>query len=164
MAVANNKTQCFTCNKDKITYSCEGCSKRFCFVDLAEHKQILNEELNHIINDFDEFKQRINEQRQNDSLIKQINQWETNSIEIIQQKAQEWRKFVIESSQTCIDEIEMKFNDLSEQIKQIHQENEFNEINLNCLTTELREITEELNNSSNVSIQQDLQSFINQIS
>ncbi|CAF3524390.1 unnamed protein product, partial [Adineta steineri] len=164
MAVANNKTQCFTCNKEKITYSCEGCSKRFCFVDLAEHKQILNEELNHIINDFDEFKQRVNEQRQNDSLIKQINQWETNSIEIIQQKAQEWRKFVIESSQTCIDEIEMKFNGLSEQIKQIHQENEFNEINLNYLKTELIEITEELNNSSNVSIQQDLQSFINQIS
>ncbi|CAF4216703.1 unnamed protein product [Adineta steineri] len=83
MAMANNKTQCFKCKKEKITYPCEGCSKRFCFMDLAEHKQLLNDELNHIINDYDQFKQRINEQKQNPQnhpLLKQINQWERNSM------------------------------------------------------------------------------------
>ncbi|CAF0986614.1 unnamed protein product [Adineta steineri] len=165
MAMANNKTQCSKCNKDKITFSCEGCSKRFCFAHLTEHQQILNEELNHIINDYDQFNQRINEQNlQNDSLIKQINQWETNSIETIQKKAQEYREIVMKSSQTCINDIEKKFNDLSEQIKEIHRENEFNEINLNYLTNELIEITQELNNSSKISIQQDSESFINEIS
>ncbi|CAF4429926.1 unnamed protein product, partial [Adineta steineri] len=90
MAMANNKTQCFTCKKEKITYSCEGCSKRFCLIHLTEHQQMLNEELNHIINGYDQFKQRINEQKQNpqslqnQTLIKQINEWETNSIETIQ--------------------------------------------------------------------------------
>ncbi|CAF4012359.1 unnamed protein product, partial [Adineta steineri] len=105
MAVASNKTLCFQCNKEKITFPCKGCSKEFCFTDLAEHQQILNEELNDIINDYDQFRQRINEQKQNPqnhSLIKQINQWETNSIEIIQQKAQQCRKIVIGSSQTLI--------------------------------------------------------------
>ncbi|CAF1436230.1 unnamed protein product [Adineta steineri] len=135
--MANNKTQCFKCNKEKITYPCEGCSNRFCFIHLTEHQQTLNEELNRVINDYDEFKERINEQKQNlqnDSLIKQIN------------------------------EIEKKFNDLSEQIKQIHQENEFNEINLNYLKNQLRKITEELNNSSNISVKENSQSFINEIS
>ncbi|CAF1221260.1 unnamed protein product [Adineta steineri] len=167
MAMANNKTQCFKCKKEKITYPCEGCSKRFCFMDLAGHKQLFNDELNHIINDYDQFKQRINEQKQNPQnhpLLKQINQWERNSIEIIQQKAQECRNIVIKLSQRLIDDIEMKFNDLSEQIKQIHKENEFNEINLNYLTNQLRKITEELNNPSNISIHQGSKSFISEIS
>ncbi|CAF1576576.1 unnamed protein product, partial [Adineta steineri] len=157
MAMANNKTQCFKCNKEKITYPCEGCSQRFCFVDLAEHKQILNDELNHIINNYDEFKQAVNERKQNPqnhSLIKQIDQWEKDSIEKIQQKAQDCREIVIKSLQTFIDDIEMKFNDLSEQIKHIHKENDFNELNLNYLRNQLKKITEELNDPTNISIPQ----------
>ncbi|CAF1058499.1 unnamed protein product [Adineta steineri] len=167
MAMASNKTQCFKCNKEKITYPCEGCSQRFCFVDLAEHKQLLHDELHIITNGYNEFKQRINEQKQNPqnhSLIKQIDQWEVNSIEQIQQKAQDCREIIIKSSQRFIDDIEMKFNDSSEQIKQFHKENDFNEINLNYLTNQLRKITEELNDPSKISIQQNSQTFINEIS
>ncbi|CAF4117453.1 unnamed protein product [Adineta steineri] len=139
-------------------------------MDLSEHKQILNDELNYITNEYNEFKQRINEQKQNPqhlqnhSLIKQINLWEIDSIKKIQQNAQECREIFIKDSQTCIDDIEMKFHDLSEQIKQIHEENEFNEMNLYYLRNQLIEITEELNNPSKISIQQDPQSFINEIS
>ncbi|CAF4160673.1 unnamed protein product [Adineta steineri] len=166
MAMANNKIKCFKCKKEKTKYSCKGCSQRFCCTDLAEHKQLLNEELHHITNDYDEFKQRINEQKQNPenySLIKQINLWEINSTEKIKQKAEEYRENVIKSSQTCINDIEMKFNDLREQIKQIHEENEFNEMNLNYLRNQLMKITEELNNPSKISIEQDSESFINEI-
>ncbi|CAF0719615.1 unnamed protein product [Adineta steineri] len=143
MVMANNKTQCFT-----------------------KHQQILNEELNHIINDYDQFKQRINEQKQNPqnhSLIKQINQWERNSIEIIQQKAEDYREVLIKFVETFIYDIEIKFNDLSKQMKQIHEENEFNEINLNYLRNQLIEIIKELNNPSYISIQQDSAAFINEI-
>ncbi|CAF0745606.1 unnamed protein product [Adineta steineri] len=167
MAMASNKTQCFTYDKEKIAYSCQGCSKEFCSMDLAKHQQILNEKLDHIINDYNEFKQIMNEQKRNPekhSLIKQIDQWEINSIEIIQEKAQECRDIFIKSSQTCIKDIEKKFKDLNEQIKQIHQDNEFNEMNLNYLTNQLIKMTEELNNPSKISIQQDSQPFIHDIS
>ncbi|CAF1185428.1 unnamed protein product [Adineta steineri] len=83
MAMTSNKTQCFKCNKNKITYSCAGCSKEFCLMDLTEHRQILNNELNHITNEYKKFTQTINEQRQNPynhSLIKQIDQWEEGQI------------------------------------------------------------------------------------
>ncbi|CAF1543931.1 unnamed protein product [Adineta steineri] len=166
MAMANNKTQCFKCNKEKLTYPCEGCSQRFCFTDLAEHKQILNDELNHIINNYDQFKQRINEQKQNPqkrALIEQIDQWEIKSIEKIQQKAEDCRKLVVRYSQRFINDIENKFDDLSEQIRQIHKENEFNEMNLNYLRNQLIEITEELNDPSKILIQEDSQSFVNEI-
>ncbi|CAF1362744.1 unnamed protein product [Adineta steineri] len=167
MAMANSKTQCFTCKKEKITYPCKGCSKEFCFTDLAEHKQLLNDELHHITNECNEFRERINEQKQNVqnySLLEQIDQWEINSIKKIQQKAQEYREIVIKSSQAFIDGIEKKFHDLSEQIQLLHKENDFNEINLNYLTNQLRKITEELNDPSKISIQQDSKSFINEIS
>ncbi|CAF1558088.1 unnamed protein product, partial [Adineta steineri] len=90
-------------------------------MDLIEHRQILNNELHHITNEYNEFKQTINEQKQNPqnhSLIKQIDYWERNSIEKIQQKAQEYREIVIKSSQKYINDTEMKFNNLNEQIKQ----------------------------------------------
>ncbi|CAF4059823.1 unnamed protein product [Adineta steineri] len=167
MAMASNKTQCFTCNKEKITYPCKGCSKEFCLTHLTEHQQNLNEELNHIINDYDQFKQTINEQKQNPQdhlLIEQINRWETSSIELIRQKAQECRKSLIKYSQRFIKDIEIKFNYLSEQIKHIHSENEFNEIDLNYLTNQLIEITDELNNPTDISIKEGSQSFINEIS
>ncbi|CAF4104651.1 unnamed protein product [Adineta steineri] len=165
--MANNKIQCFTCNKEKITYPCKGCSKEFCLIHLTEHRQILTDELNHITNEYNEFKQRIYEQKQNPenfSLLDQINRWERNSIEIIQQKAEDCRETLIEYLPTVVNDIEMKFNDLNEQIKQIYAENDFNEINLNYLKNQLIEITQELNNPTNISIKEDSQPFINEIS
>ncbi|CAF4213860.1 unnamed protein product, partial [Adineta steineri] len=170
MAMANSKTQCFTCDKEKITYPCKGCLKEFCLTHLTEHQQILNDELNHITNEYNEFKQRIDEQKQNrqnpqkDLLLKQIDQWERNSIEIIQQKAEECRKIAMGHLPTFFSNIEKKFNNLNEQIKQIHSENECNEINLNYLRSQFIEIKQELNNPLKVSIKEDPPSFINEIS
>ncbi|CAF4157616.1 unnamed protein product [Adineta steineri] len=165
--MTNNKTHCLTCNKDKITYRCEGCLKNFCLMDLTKHRQILNGELHRIINDYNQFKQTFNEQKPNPHdvfLIDQINQWKIDSIEKIQQKAKDCIEIVIKSSQTFFNDIKMKFNDLNKQLKQIHNENEFNEINLNYLRNQLIKLREELNNPPKTSIQQDSHPFINEIS
>ncbi|CAF1342379.1 unnamed protein product [Adineta steineri] len=164
MAMASNKTRCFTCNKKQPTYTCEGCSQRFCLMDLTKHRQILNYELDQITNDYNQFKQEINEQQLNTydlSLFDEINQWEIDSIEKIKQKAEDCREIVVKSSQTYIGK---KFNDLRKQIEQIHKGNDFNEINLEYLRNQLMKVTQELNNLSNMSIQQDSKSFINEIS
>ncbi|CAF4004796.1 unnamed protein product [Adineta steineri] len=164
MAMANNKTLCYTCIEEKITFNCKGCSKEFCLTDLTEHCEILTNALHSITYQYNEFKQTIHEQKQNPHnhlLIEKINQWEIESIDKIQQKAQEYRENAIKSLQTCINDIEMKFKDLDEQITQIQKENE---INLNYLRNQLKEMTEELNNPLKISIKQDLQSLINEIS
>ncbi|CAF1352328.1 unnamed protein product [Adineta steineri] len=153
--MANDKTLCFICNENKITYPCKGCSKEFCLVDLTEHRQILSNELHHITNEYNEFKQTINEQKlnsQNFPLIEQINQWEIEPIAKIQQKAQEYREIVTKSSQTCFNDIDMKLEDLNEQIQQMQIENEFNETDLNYLRKQLIEIKQQLNNPSVISI------------
>ncbi|CAF1259877.1 unnamed protein product [Adineta steineri] len=86
MATANNRAKCSICNKTHATCFCAGCSKGFCFQHLTEHRQILRRQLDEIINDHDQFQQKIIQQKQdphNSSLFQQINEWETDSIETI---------------------------------------------------------------------------------
>ncbi|CAF1084990.1 unnamed protein product [Adineta steineri] len=93
MATANIRAKCSICNKGNTAYVCPGCSKGFCFQHLTEHRQILRNQLEEIINNHDQFQQTIIQQKQNpsnSSLIQQIDQWETDSIHQIQQTAKEF--------------------------------------------------------------------------
>ncbi|CAF1543435.1 unnamed protein product, partial [Adineta steineri] len=110
--------------------------------------------------------QTIIQQKQNlhnSSSIQQINQWETNSIEKIQQTAQQCREKVMKLTQKSINDIEKKFSELSQKLKEIRQENEFNEIDLNNCQLKLTQITKEFLPPSDISIRQDSQEFIKKI-
>ena len=169
MATAKSKAQCFICNKEKTTYICRGCSKDFCFDHLIEHRQILGKQLDEIECDRDQFQQLIFEQKQNPhncALIGQINQWEQNSILKIQQTAEECREMLMKHTDKHISGIEKKFKQFTEQLKDIRQENELNEIDLNHLKSKLIQLTQEFIKRPNISIEQDSSSsaFINKIS
>ncbi|CAF1311589.1 unnamed protein product [Adineta steineri] len=167
MATANNKTQCFVCNTEKNTYNCKGCSNEFCFPHLTEHRQIVDKQLDEIINNHGQFQQTILQQKQNShnsSLIEQINEWEIDSTHQIQKTAEECRKTLIKLTQTLIDDVEKKFIKLSQKLKEIREEDEFNEIDLNNFQLKLTQITEEFLQSSNISIKDDSQEFIKKIS
>ncbi len=51
-------TQCSIC-KETSTFLCNGCSKNFCFDHLTEHRQLLNEQLHFIQDDYNQFRQFI---------------------------------------------------------------------------------------------------------
>ncbi|CAF1135615.1 unnamed protein product [Adineta steineri] len=167
MATVNKKTQCFVCNKEKNTYSCKGCSNEFCFPHLTEHRQKIDTQLETIINDHGQFQQKIIQQKQNShnsSLFRQIDEWETNSINKIQQTAEECRETLIKLTQALINDMEEKFIKLSQKLKEIREENEFNETDLTNFQVKLTQITEEFLRSSNISIRHDSQEYINKIS
>ncbi|CAF1360143.1 unnamed protein product [Adineta steineri] len=166
-AAANSRAKCSICNKANTTYVCPGCSKGFCFQHLTEHRQILGNQLEEIINNHDQLQQTIVQQKQNplnSSLIQRISQWETDSIHKIQQTAEECRKTLTKLTQKSIDDVEKRFSELSQKLKETREENEFNEIDLNHFQLKLTQITEELNGSSKISIRQDSQEFIKKIS
>ncbi|CAF0940880.1 unnamed protein product [Adineta ricciae] len=155
MATAIDKTQCCLCNKHKIIYPCPGCSNQFCFEDLVRHRQKLNEEFNAIINDYDQFGENIHQLKQNlhDSpFVKRINQWEIDSIELIQRTAQRCRRTIIEEIQVFIYDIEEKFKKLIGEIKYLQEENEVNENNLKDLKEKLIKITKEFYGPSTISL------------
>ncbi|CAF4154046.1 unnamed protein product, partial [Adineta steineri] len=60
--------------------------------------------------------------------------------------------------------VEKKFIELSQKLKEIRQENEFNEIDLNHFQLKLTQITKELLKLPSISIEGDSQEFINKIS
>ncbi|CAF1559363.1 unnamed protein product [Adineta ricciae] len=165
--MTTNKTQCFLCKKHKFTYSCRGCSNEFCLDDLNKHRQDLTEEFNTIINNFDQFRQNLQQTKenpQNSSLFIQIDQWEKNSIDIIRQTAQQCRQTFLKENEEFLIDIEEKFNKLIREIKEIQEENEMNEMNLKDLKEKLREISKEFNDSSEIFLKQGSQTFIKRIS
>ncbi|CAF0770479.1 unnamed protein product [Adineta ricciae] len=165
MATAKNKSRCFTCNKDRITYSCQGCSSQFCLTHLNEHQQNLNEQLNIIITDCDQFRERINQKQPDLSLIEEIDRWETKSIALIRQTAHQCRQALVEETQNTIKQIEENFNKLMKEIKIIQQENEFNEINLKGLKKKLKEINNVFNYAFEYTVEEEnSQTFVKKIS
>lgn len=167
MASANNKTRCATCNKENITYNCDGCSNRFCFKHLGEHREMLNGELDEIIDKYNQFQQTMNEQKQNSqnsSLIKQIDEWEITSILKIQQTADDCRIAVNKYANRVVVDVENKLHPFRKQMKVFQETNEFNEVNLNDLKEQLVIIRKDLDESSRVVVQRDSRPFIDKIS
>ncbi|CAF1292734.1 unnamed protein product [Rotaria sordida] len=71
---------------------------------------------------------------------------------------------VIKHSSTHFIEIENNLSQLTERLKQIREENEFNEADLNIFKTQLTKIAEELDEPPNIKIEYDSGSFIDKIS
>ncbi|CAF3085322.1 unnamed protein product [Rotaria sp. Silwood2] len=166
-ATVRNRAKCFICEKEKASYKCNGCSQDFCFDHLVEHRQIISKQFDEIENDHDQFHQTLAEQKQvpnNLALIQKVNKWEEDSIKKIKQLAEECRQMVIEHSSQHFIEIEKKLSQFTESLKQIREENEFNEADLNTLKIQLKKLAEELDEPPNIKIEYDSASFIDKIS
>jgi hypothetical protein len=167
MATATGKGRCITCSKEKRAVRCEGCSQLFCFDHLPDHRQELSQQLDDIEVRRDVFRQTLTEQTTNPnkhSLIKQIDQWEEDSIRIIQKTAKECRKKILQHSSEHITDIEMNLAKLTDQLRQTRQENDFNEIDLQEFRRKLTKLSEELDKPKNISIEESSSSLVNKIS
>ena len=167
-ATETNRNYCFICEKEKSTYTCDGCSKRFCKQHLKDHENELELELDQIEDERNIFRQTLSEQVEQPNkhdLIQQINKWEQRSINKIQQTAEGNRQLILKLMNKHFEKIEIDLNLLTNQIKEIRQESDFNELNLNELRNKLERLQKKLNNPSNISLKEDnlSLSFINSI-
>lgn len=157
--ISSYKTVCFTCKKEKITYPCQGCSQQFCLIDLPKHRQNLSQELDQIENEYDQFQQNLNEQLSDPNshpLIKEINQWESDEIKKIQQTAEQRRQKCMDYFKEFFLKMEKKFKKVTERMREMHREDEFNEIDLNHLKEKLQKLQEELQQPMDVPTDQPL--------
>ncbi len=93
------RAPCATCdNKGVGIFKCEGCSQIFCRKHVNEHRENLSHQLDEIVLEHDTLQQTLAEQNDQDtnrhSLLRQIEEWEKDSIIKIQQAAEETRKQV----------------------------------------------------------------------
>jgi len=167
MATTNGKSECITCGKEKRAVRCEGCLQLFCYDHLTDHQKELSQQLDHIELNCDLFRQILNEQSNHSQiyfLTKQIHQWEQDSINKIHQTALECKQLIIQHTTKNIHQIKINLAKLTDQLKTIRQENDFNEIDLHEINDKLNQLTEELHKLSNLSIQSDCTPLINRIS
>ena len=164
----SGKGRCVRCGKEKnAVVRCEGCSKLFCFSDLSHHREELGQQLEVIETDRDAFREELNEQATNLNkrpLIKQIDQWENDSIRKIRQVADECRQSVAKHTAGHFHQIEADLSQLTNQLKELRQEDDFNEINVRQVETSLAELKAKLDKPSNISIEHGSTAFINKIS
>ena len=73
-------------------------------------------------------------------MIKHINQWEKDSIDKIKQTAEQCRQKLTNKS---LLKTEKKSNHLTQKIKEMRQENELDDVDLNYLTQRLQQLQEE---------------------
>jgi hypothetical protein len=166
MATGTDRGRCISCGKERRTVICSGCSQLFCFDHLPDHRQELSAQLDDIEVHRDIFRQTLTEQTTNPnqhSLIKQIDQWEEDSIRKIQQTAKECRKKILQHSSEHITNIEVNLTKLTDQLRQARQENDFNEIDLREFRQKLTKLSEELEKPKNISIQQNSSSLVDKI-
>ena len=163
-----SRSYCFICEKERVTYKCDGCSKRFCKQHLKDHENELELELDQIQTERNMFRQILSEQIEQPNkhhLIQQINQWEQRSIDKIQQTAEQNRQLIFKQMNEHFQNIEIDLNRLTDQIKETRQESDFNELNLIDLRNKLERLQKKLNHPSNISLKQNnsSSSFINRI-
>jgi hypothetical protein len=112
---------------------CRGCSQAFCIKHLLNHRGRLAEEMNIIIDEHDQFQHVLNQQIANSDshpLIKQIDEWENESIVKIQQKATELRQELLQLTTVHSDDLSTKLRDLSEKMKEGREHESFVETDL----------------------------------
>ncbi|CAF1550267.1 unnamed protein product [Adineta steineri] len=150
------KAQCVTCRKEKSTTRCDGCSQPFCYNHLGDHRQELNKQLDEIEVNRDLFRQTLTEQSakpENLTLIKQIDEWEQDSIDKIRQTANEARQTILQHSTKCLTDFETKLNTLTKELRESREENDFIEADLQRWNTQLTQMNNELDKPSTISIQ-----------
>ena len=113
----------------------------------------MNEELNLIIDDYNQFKQMLSEQVRKYSILKLIDSHEMNSTATAPKITGNYENF-LEDQQIFLNYFQERSNGLIKQIEEIREEDEFNEMNLKYLKDELRTMTEECNNSVNFPLEQ----------
>ncbi|CAF4022173.1 unnamed protein product [Rotaria sordida] len=135
MASSSSKKLCSTgdgCKQVAIT-TCDGCSQAFCFKHFTEHRNLLNDELNKIICEHDDLKNSLTQQTNNPichPLITQVNEWETQSILKIQQRAKELRQELSELTKNDTNNLSQKLQHLAKQINECREHGDFLETDL----------------------------------
>jgi chromosome segregation ATPase len=167
MAIATGKTRCITCGKDKATFKCGGCSQGFCYNHLTDHKQELSKQLDEVEVSRDIFRQTLTEQTakpQKYTLIEQIDKWERDSIDKVRQNAEETRQLVLKHTTGHIVQLETRLHQLTGQLRQSREENDFFETDLRRWNKELSQLTEELANLSHINLRQNFTALVTKIS
>jgi hypothetical protein len=161
-----SKVLCVVCNKGKGSFKCEGCSQTFCPKHSYDHRNELSQQLGDIEVSHDLIHRTLIEQTedpQQHPLLKKVDEWEQTAIVKIRQTAKEIRNELLKNTAEQTANIKQKLKQLSDELRQGREDNDFIETDLRQWTHKLEELKKELLNPKTITIQEDSTSLITKI-
>jgi hypothetical protein len=163
-----HKSLCSVCGKVPSLSFCVGCQRIFCTDHSEQHRTDLSVLLDKIILEHIQCKQTIiqyTEESNSHPLMKQINEWESQSIEKIHQVAINARKEVLNAFEQFASNAIIAMNNLTEELSKAQNDDNFIETDLKQWMDKLLKIKKELDKPPTIDIQKDRTdiSFISKI-
>lgn len=138
------------CKQVGIAY-CEGCSRSFCGKHFDNHRRRLHEELNIIFDVCNEVTNTLNLQKticDDHPAIKEINEWEKQSIDKIKEKACELRQQVVDSEKDRRSDLSEKLKSVVEKSREAREYDSFSETDLHQWNIILEDLKSKLVSST----------------
>jgi hypothetical protein len=154
------------CDKEKAVMKCGGCLGDFCFPHMIGHRQDLSKQLDEIDATHDLFRQTLREQSsepQKYALMQQIDQWEHDSMNKIRTTAEEARQLLLKHTTEHFNRMEIKLDELNNQLRESRKEDNFVEIDLQQWKQQLNILTDELSKPSTIRVTDDTTPLVTKI-
>ena len=135
MASSSTRKLCGIGNdcKQVGTFKCEGCFQAFCSQHVTDHRRLLGEDMIVITMEHDHLRETLTRQvaiSDSNKLIKQVDDWEQESISKIRQKAKEIRQELLHLSTSHMDHLSTKLRHLSKQLTEGQKNDDFVETDI----------------------------------
>jgi len=138
------KRQCATCEKNTGIFICGGCSQAFCTRHASEHRQVLGKQMDEIILEHDQLWQSINEQNNQCSSMKEIDEWERQSIDQIHRTAENVRQELKQCMIKRTEHVQTVVQKLKEQLNEARIEDDFIETDLKLWSDQIDKLKTDL--------------------
>jgi hypothetical protein len=154
-SVKVNRSLCSVCGKVPSLSYCVGCQRVYCADHAEQHRLELSGLLDKIILEHGQCKQTIieyTEESNSHPLIKQITEWEIQSIEKIHQVAVDARKQVLKAFEQFASHAITSIRNLTEELTKAQNEDNFIETDLRNWMSTLAKIKKELDKPPTINI------------
>lgn len=131
MASSINKSLCLMCNKKEAFFACRGCGQNFCEDHINEHHQSPVKQMDDFLNDHNQLQKMIEnylKESRKHPLIQQIDKWERQSINKIQQAANDARTQILNVLSDHIINIKKSLENITEKLEEIQNNEKLSEV------------------------------------
>ncbi len=153
------KAPCATCGKVTGMFTCRGCQKDFCTRHVVEHRQELGKQMDELTLDHDRFRQNLIEQTgepRYHPLIKQINEWEEQSINKIRRLADDARQQLRNTINDHATKLTEALTKIAEELRKAREDDDFFETDLKQWMDKLEQLKNDLAHPPNIQIRQEV--------
>jgi hypothetical protein len=153
-----NDSRCATCGKATSTFTCRGCAKGFCMSHANEHRQELVKQVEeYIIPLHDQLRQNFGKQTKktldHHPLMKQIDDWERDSIDKIHQVAGDAREQLLNLIDKHTGKLKEALKRLTQELKKARDDDHFLETDLKEWMKKLEDLKKESITPNTINVQ-----------